>query len=286
MATINIGFNPQTDGGTLSGGSWETSLPLSNLQTRRPEKLARTTDTLLSSTKFYVDAGNVIPLGVVALAHTNLTTEAKYRITVHEDGDFDNAITQTDWLSCVVGELIKYGSLPYGAPYWYEMRRAWEDPDRKPMVTHVFTEKLGGRYLEFEVDDQNNPDGYVEAGRFFVPETLAPTRSFSFDNALTIKNNVISATTLSGGVQRWRRPNPRTFRFGIQYLPEDEVYRDFWRFIRLTGFDREVIVVPDPDDSDFMMHRSFIGTLSEIDAIVGGQAKLNNVGFQVEEIIA
>lgn len=81
MANITLGWNNRTDSGTLSGGSWQSTLPLSNLQNRQVQKVARSTDATTASTQFQIDLGQARPIGVVGLIVHNIGVTGKVRIT-------------------------------------------------------------------------------------------------------------------------------------------------------------------------------------------------------------
>lgn len=81
MSNIFLAWQNRTDEGALSGGSWVSTLPLTNLQTRQLNKVARTTDATRASTRFQIDlgAGNK-PIGVVGLVTHNMSVTSKVRI--------------------------------------------------------------------------------------------------------------------------------------------------------------------------------------------------------------
>lgn len=67
------------DGVTLSGGSWESGLPLANLLDRSPSERARSTDDALDSAQYRVDLGaQMRAYGLVTVGH-NLSLAARYR---------------------------------------------------------------------------------------------------------------------------------------------------------------------------------------------------------------
>jgi hypothetical protein len=79
-ANITLGWNNRTDGGTLSGGSWLASLPLTNLQNRQVQKVARSSNTAVSSTQFQIDLGQARNIGVLALVVHNISVSGRVRV--------------------------------------------------------------------------------------------------------------------------------------------------------------------------------------------------------------
>jgi hypothetical protein len=64
----------------LSGGSWSSDLPLTNLQDRRLSKVARSASAALANTKFEVDLGVARSVGLFAIPKHNFDLNARVRI--------------------------------------------------------------------------------------------------------------------------------------------------------------------------------------------------------------
>lgn len=94
MGRALFGFPNRADDGTLSGGSWETSLPLANLQTRYLSQVARSTDDAKASTQFENDLGANYPIRALGVFGHNLSLAAKYRIRGRPAGTFTGATTR------------------------------------------------------------------------------------------------------------------------------------------------------------------------------------------------
>ena len=58
MANIRIGWVNRSDAATLSGGDWEPTLPLANMQTRFGTEVARSTSADDGDTIIDVDFGS------------------------------------------------------------------------------------------------------------------------------------------------------------------------------------------------------------------------------------
>ena len=85
----------RADAGTLSGGSWEATLPLTNLQTRWLSDVARSTDAALASTKFVCDQGSAKRVRAVYLGGHNLSLAAKYLVRAYDTLAVTRADTAT-----------------------------------------------------------------------------------------------------------------------------------------------------------------------------------------------
>lgn len=80
MANITLGWNNRTDSGTLSGGSWLATLPLTNLQNRQVQRVARSSSAAVASTQFQIDLGQARSIGVAALVVHNISVSGLVRI--------------------------------------------------------------------------------------------------------------------------------------------------------------------------------------------------------------
>ena len=277
-------FQPKSDTATLSWGSWRAALPLTNLQTDRLSKLARSTDTALESTRLRVTLTSASTFMAVVLAATNVTTAVKWRIRSYTDDTFATPDFDSDWIEPFVG-LAE--DLEWGDPNWWLQLLPFDDDERRINLIHVFdTAPTARQHWSFEIDDTTNPAGVIDIGRLFMPLAWEPSINYGYgDNGLTFQDNTLRSTTLGGSEDAWRRINPRVFRFGIDYLPETEAYQKAYPLMRTAGFNGEVFVVPDKDDDQFMQQRSFLGRISQMDGISQVAFQLAGVGFEIKESI-
>lgn len=81
MANIFLAWQNRVDAATLSGGSWLSTLPITNMQDRQLQKVARTTNAAATSTTFDVDLGNPYPIGCVALVNHNISVNGRVKIS-------------------------------------------------------------------------------------------------------------------------------------------------------------------------------------------------------------
>lgn len=72
---VSVSYSP-----TLSGGSWEAALPLTNLQDSRLARVARSTAATLAATLLKADLGVARAVRLVAIPKHTLTTAALWRV--------------------------------------------------------------------------------------------------------------------------------------------------------------------------------------------------------------
>jgi len=278
-------YEPKSDNATFSGGNWRPSLPLSNMADKRLSRVARSVNTLLASTQFRVSLPTVIPFRALAMGPMNISTAYQYRIRTWS-ADFDLMLSDTDWVKPFDGQAAGPLDLEWEDPnFWFGLT-PFDDQERGVWLIHDFGEPQVGQYWTFEIDDQTNPDGYIDIGRLFMPTTFEPELNYGYDsNGLSFENNVLSAQMLNGGTQFSRRINPRVFRAAFPTVREPEAFGDFYRLFRTVGYDGEVFVIPDPDDVANIQKRSIFGNFRAMDALSQTAFGLVGTGFEIKEIL-
>lgn len=94
MSNITLAWQNRTDEGTLSGGSWLATLPLTNLQNRQVQKVARSSAATTASTQFQIDLGQSRTIGVIALVVHNISVSGYARISGSDSAAaFTNLLT-------------------------------------------------------------------------------------------------------------------------------------------------------------------------------------------------
>ena len=116
MANITIGYPNRIDAATLSGGSWETTLPRSNIQDRRLSKLARTTAAGASLT---IDLGSAKTVGILAIAAHNFSSAATIRLEGDDASGFSSLNYDSGTISAYPTgsspqELLEWNIITFG----------------------------------------------------------------------------------------------------------------------------------------------------------------------------
>lgn len=269
MSKAVLLFNPQSDDAILSGGGWLSGdTALSNIQNDRYWRVARSTTSSPMHTQFNLDCRRVRTVSGFACIIPNATTGCRVRVSAYADENHTTAIYQSAFI---------HGGQTSGE---------WEDDERAPIFSLVFPQRITARYWHVEIIDLDNFHGYVEVARFFLAEGLSPSFSNAFGATLGFKNNSLASSTLSGDTVYWRRVNPRQWQCAFRNLPDDELFGPVYDFIRYVGFNREVFVIPDPDDVSHAQQRRFFGTIAQMDAITQAMIGIGDFGFTIEERVA
>jgi hypothetical protein len=282
---ITLLANCISDDATLSGGNWRAALPLTNMQV--PKKYfrgARSVSADPDDTTFDVVLGGVENIRGIVVGPGNFTTAASLDLEIHGDAGFSGAIATYSLSS--LHPIAPWGTLPFGAKYWFNGVTPWSNPERRACFIMVLDQNIGAMYLRFKINDPLNPDGYVQIGRLFISTAWIPEINYEPDNnAFGINDMTLRSNTLSGGIIDWRRINPRFFQFSIKYLDIAAVFGDFFGMVDRVGFDGEVFVIQNPSDSDFLQQRSFFARITDQSPIAQANVDRGNIGLKLTEII-
>lgn len=265
MADMLIGYRnyADADGVVFTGGSWTASL--SNLADPIVSNKARSNGLTLANTQFRVDLGASKSLVLAAITHTNMSASALYKITWYSDA-FTTAVGNTGWLA-----------IP-GYPD--------EDPDFKGVsIFHVFAEATSARYWKIELDDEDNVDTYVEVGRLFMPEELGMSRDPDVVVPDILEPNTQKSSALGGTVFANRRKPLLKLSFGYSNLDAADAPK-IRKLRKYCNLNKQIVVIPDPDDEDNFNERNFVGTLNALPRItLLSLETIAGDGFEIIEVV-
>lgn len=287
MGTMILLYDNAADEGTLSGGSW--SVPLTEMQDPRPKTKARSTDLDTDSTQFKIQLTAPKTFRAIVFGPTNFSSGATYRIRGYSDSGYTSLVDDTG--------SVTLGSTPtptldmhWTDTFWWSGASPIEDPGGAAggvWVVHVYPDDVTAQYWQFDIDNQSNADGFIQIGRLFMGMAYIPSYNFDSGNNQFGFEPLTTVQQAAGGTRYYnRRRAARTFSFSFASLPSDEVLDDVYRIAAITGLDKQVVVIPDPDDStDQLTRRTILGNLSEIPSWALSDIDRAAVGFKVVEAL-
>lgn len=285
MEHIIILYDFDSDRASLSGGEWSPDLPASNMQNDRLYKVARTSNVTLAATQFSVEFSSAVSPLAFAMLRTNISGAGSWRLRGFTDAGHTIAAYDSGWTPAT--PRVPFGTIMYGMPWLYDgIIPSGHDEARGRMIFRLMPDDVSAQYWLVEIDDVNNPYGYIDIGRLVFSTGFQPSVNDAFGATLTFIDNSVSASTLSGGEIRWHRLAPRSMRFSLEYLPDEELFGATYNLMRRAGYDNQVFVIPDPADSgEATYRRSFLGTLKSMDGLSQAIIKHGNTGFEIKEVI-
>lgn len=290
MANAILAFPNQVDATfytvAFSNGSWEASLPLTNLRDPLISSVARSTDATLASTKFDVDLGITRNIRVAGIPAHSMSRAARVKITAATDAGFTNIVTTIDWFD-VWRVIYPWGTLTWEDPSWWDGKITEEQAEGYPMpVVHVFTTAVTARYWRFEIDDTGNADGYVDIARLFLASGYQPTYNIPVGASLGWETDTSVERSLGGAEFYDERQVRRATQFVLDVIPNDESLSGPFEMTRQLGISKQLLFVMDPDDTANLHRRTFLATMRRLSPLEMPYVEMNQMAFELQEVIA
>ena len=283
MANLFLGWPNRIDAGTLSGGSWDSTLALTNLQDRSLAVVARSADAANASTKFNLDLGAAHSLRAFGIFNHNLSQSAQVRISLGTtSGGTD--VYAGSWVDAFE---ITFGS---GSDEWssYNWWSPMSDDEyvRNPFaVIVVLAAFYSARYVTIEFDDTGNSDGWVQLGRVFVGGGLYPAYNATYG----LEDGWVDGSQLvemeSGREVAQVRRRRRTVRFALEVLSQASEFGVAHEMQRRLGTTGEILYVPNAADAVLTQRTGFLGRMRSINPIAYPSFRRRSMPVELIEIL-
>jgi hypothetical protein len=267
-SNLLLGTLNRIDSATLSGGSWQSTLPLNNLKDRRLSRLARSTNATTGSTKFDIDLGVARSVGAIALVAHNMSASATVRIYGDDASDFATPIYDSGSL-----QVWPSGVIPQALLEW-EDDNFWLGTVSQEAVAGFnapfvlpLTAAQTLRYWRVEITDTGNSSGYVHIGRVYIGSSWIPTYDRSYGASTGYEDTSVIEASLAGEEFFDVRRRRRSHRFELGFLSQTEFMDRVLELQRLQGVTGEVLIVPDTTDTANQAKVSFLGRLKTLNPV-------------------
>ena len=282
MSNLFLGFPNRIDDSTLSGGSWETSLPLDNLKDGAISLVARSTDDANASTKFDIDLGAAYSVRTVALVNHNLSSVAQVKVTGGTTAGASD-VYDSDWQDAY--------SLTFGADgIEWESDGWWPGAGADEYTASPWTffcpmaDVKTARYWRVEIDDTTNADGYVQVGRVWIGGGLNPRYGASYGLQHGWEDLSQVDETISGALSSWIRRRRRTARFSLDFLPTQDSQLGY-ELTRRQGVAGEVLYLPDVSDWQECQRYGMLGRMRMLSPLEARFPQMYGMPFEIVELV-
>lgn len=256
--TAVVGYSNQIDAASLSGGSWNASYPLINLQNRYLAQKARSSDATTGSTVIDIDLGSAQSIGLVALVAHNLSAAATVRI------QGSSSASQTPSLYDSTAEILYTGGTDYAK---------------------TFT-SVSARYWRISINDTGNAAGYVEFGRLFIGPRFRPaTTNIDWGESLAIQSRSNVQEAISGHEFFEQRPSRRVWTAKWSWLTDSEAYSSLHTIMAATDIHREVYLIAEDTDTGYRAQRNFLGRFRQLNPIEYPYLSTHACGVEIAELL-
>ena len=258
-------FPNLADDAILSNGRYLATLPQSNVQDDRLDKVARSITTALADTINDFDLGTSRVIRIVSVLSHNLSINATIRIRGGEDPTFAVFNYDSGFLDAYP-EIYPSGVLAWGdAGLWDGKAGQGELDGGYPIEFHHLVSPINkGQYWRVEISDVSNPLGTVDVGKIVISPGYQPT--INMIQGLSIGYETSSTSTETDGQTSFHnaRVRKRKVDFRFNDIPGDEGFVKQFDIPRDRGTSEPFLFIYDPDDTFHLHRRSVWGTLRRL----------------------
>lgn len=293
--TINgawyIGFPRFTPQVTFSGGTCEANFPITNLGGLPFAKVARFTNDTKTNTIVYGVLPQTQLINLFMICRDNISTSGLIKISLFEgdvtDSPEPSAIVTTGWIDrygVIYNEDSPFASWDSGN--WWDRTISESDREGAPQNKVVFID--GGFYarsFKLEIDDESNPDGFVQIGMLEVATAteLDPAPQNGANYGFNARTTVTESE--GGGEYFERRNKPRFFSGVLPMIERDVAQSTFYELLRRNDIDTPFIFYPDANDIINESRNTYLARLVNLDPITRVQYNYDGIPLSIKEVL-
>jgi hypothetical protein len=211
--TVRFSYVNLADAADLSASSEVSTLPATNLQDPRPTRIWRAEGASNESVVF--DLGQAASATLAVLLEHNLTSNATVLLQANGSDSWDDPAFESELL-------------------WHEQ------------IIIKFFAATSYRYWRLAIADAANPDGFIQAGRFWLGNYFQPERDFSRDFSIARVDPSPVVYSDSGS----RSAGERTpYRSVSLLFPGTDEKAEFEEMIAAVGRSKDLMVALDPEST-------------------------------------
>jgi len=279
-----LGF-PSTSGFfTLSGGSWQSDYPITQLQMLPLSYVARTVDLTAANTVIEATSTEMRRVGLIALPRHNFSLSAQIRVRLYSDSGMTSVVYDSG-LYDVWPEVYPWGVLEWEDDNWWTGK--YLDSDIAGAIWQwiwVGAQNYLAQAIRIDIADPGNADSYIQAGYLEIAAQYEVTYNFDFGANYGHRYRSVSTEALGGAKYFDARTKPRTFK-GSFTLPRDEALTKHFELHRQFDLYRPIIWLPHPDEEVHWMRTAMLAQLTDPGLFAYQYIGLDQVPIALEEII-
>lgn len=283
-ANLRIVWDNAADRGQIAASSEVGNLAVANLRSDLKSKVWR---GLTTNESVILQWDTREPVACIVFAFNNFTAGATMRVRGWEHATDLFETFDTGYLQCAPEGAL--GQFQWGAPLGENFYQRGGAP--------LFAYGFGGygviwleggwavERLEVEVNDPNNPDGFVEAGRLIVGPYWTPLYNFDFGHSLWFEDSTKNTRTEAGDLRSEPGAKWRKVALSLSYMDaEDRVA--VLRMARVLGKSKPLFLSMFPDSPDPMLEQSYQlwGKIVDSPKITNPQYEAYATQLEIEEV--
>jgi len=257
-----LGFSLVDEDTTITAGSAEANMPVTNLRTMQPAEIWQT--TALSTMWVKVDLGSAKAVKVAGLFYGNArsATQIQYEANATDSwGAPTYDTTAVDWW-------------PHsGLESWSRV--------------HSFDYDSGGhtlRWHRFTVTDGTHPDGYIRAARVVLMNPWQPSGVIQYGSALRWRQG---SDALESDGQWYHRGGAmyREWSLDLFSASKADLVTNLFDLEQQRGSSSDIVYSADPADSTHLHHELIYGVLADIGDIQYVSNSIFKSTLRIREIL-
>jgi hypothetical protein len=271
----------------VTGGNWETNLPIGNLQHPDIDTIARTVSAAEADTQIKIALASARPVGGIVAGPSNPTPGSTWTVQGFSEVDFTGEIINSGTLT-VPGTTLDSLDYEWRDPFLWFGRdtsteifpfvHSWVIPDASLAIAAT----AKSWWIKFF--DEANIDGYREFGWLAASRCFRPKVNYTpGDNSFTFEKIGDQSEALSGKRSYWDRGLRRIWTANFGTLTKSEALDDIVRMMRVLSNSRPFFVSPNPTDTAHLRDCSFIATYKSIPSIALTDGR-GATAFNCEEV--
>jgi hypothetical protein len=282
VGNLFLGFKNRLDGATLSGGTWNATLPRSNLQTRPLWKVARTA-TATSSLNLDIDFGSAKNVRAIAIMNHNLPSGATWTVyggTTSGGSQVYNGASLNCWQMTFDSDLIEFTD-----SNWWDGTTSNQYVRHPRIVSIVFSQAYSARYWRIAIANATTTETYLQFGRIWIGNGIVPTynASYGLSDAWEDLSTVVESD--DGATFAYPRRRRRVARFSLDWLTQSSEYAVIHEMQRARGTWDEVLYLPDSADAALNQRSGFLGRMRTLSPIEYPYPSTRSAGFELAELL-
>lgn len=289
MSNALIGFGNRANDGVLSLGSFQPTLPLTNLQDRLLGIQARSVSLNPEHTRFLFDLGKELPWRTVGLCGHNFGIDGTVKFVAGNGLFTGTGFSEEVWNT---GVMEAWPPVTFMENLNFEDENVFEGQYTKEERTNYnwhfiksAPQEIYARYLYCEINDLTNEAGYIQIGRLFVGRSWQFEINMDYGASIGWTDPTEYQESI-GGVKFFDPQTPfRTAVFELSYMNENEGYGKAFDIDRLSGTHGEVIFQYNPDDTLHALRRQYLGHFKDLNPLSNPKLNLFAKSYAIEELL-
>ncbi|MEI7607460.1 MAG: hypothetical protein WCJ64_08750 [Rhodospirillaceae bacterium] len=281
MGRLTLSWRNWADGGALSGGSWLSACPLTNLQDRALSRVSRSVNATTAATQISFDLGQMRVLQLVGLARHTLTVAGRWRVVFGSAAGLSD-LFDSGWLQAWPSRAT--AQMHWEDDQWFYGTPQQDDASGYSIDAWMVTPSTRCRYGTIYLDDHANSLGYVDLSRLWVGDSWSPPTNYDRGAELDWEPNAQLQYSIGRAIFSNGAPSTRMFSLKFSRLDEVDAYGRMMELRRIARNDGEVVVIPDPDDSIYGYKRNMMARIRQSDRIKQAAGLIFSHGLEFEEL--